>query len=232
MVKPFAKAKRSSTDRALSAIADVYAAEGRVPATRTAQALRRGLGQSLGSASHPCAFDDDIRHCLASSDRPAAKALLAAQGNIPWGVNPVADHMTPDAAGMVAVCTLLDPDGPIHSPLFRLGLLYMRPGSYYPLHNHDADETYVLVAGSALWTAGGDTRWRSAGDSVHHPSLMPHAFRTADQGFVALWRWSGDINSHSYSFLPDPAADQIPQDLIADLPFLPGSPIPRPMPGA
>lgn len=191
-------------DPALSAIAEIYAAEGRLPATQTAETLRRALGQGLGPPPRPCSLDAEIRACLANSPLPVARALLAAQGLIPWGVNPVAGLMTENAAAMVAVCTLLDPDGPIVSPDFRLGLLYMRPGSYYPLHDHDADETYVLIAGSAYWTAGEDRRLRHAGEVVHHPSLMPHAFRTGDTGFVALWRWSGDINTHSYRFLPDP----------------------------
>ena len=54
----------------------------------------------------------------------------------------------------------------------------MQPHSYYPLHLHNADETYVIVAGQALWTAGTDIQIRRVGDMIHHPSLMPHAFRT------------------------------------------------------
>lgn len=191
-------------ENALAAIADVYAAEGRSEAALTAKALRDGTSLVFDSAPRPCNLDLEIRACLATSSLPVARAILAAQDHIPWGVNPVSGLMTEQAAAMVAVCTLLDPDGPIINPDFRLGLLYMRPGSYYPLHDHDADETYVLIAGSALWTAGEDRRWRHAGDAIHHPSHMPHAFRTGDAGFVALWRWSGDINNHSYRFLPDP----------------------------
>lgn len=191
-------------DTALAAIADVYAAEDREAARETARQLRLAMGCPFDTVHQPCSLDAEIRACLASSTLPVAQAILAAQDFIPWGINPVAGLMTEQAAAMVAVCTLLDPDGPIVSPDFRLGLLYMRPGSYYPLHDHDADETYVLIAGSALWTAGDDRRWRHAGEAIHHPSHMPHAFRTGDTGFVALWRWSGDINNHSYRFLPDP----------------------------
>ncbi|MGB5560546.1 MAG: hypothetical protein WBN04_21345 [Paracoccaceae bacterium] len=42
---------------------------------------------------------------------------------------------------------------------------------------------------------------------IHHPSLMPHAFRTGSEGFLAIWRWSGDINTHSYAFVEDPATE-------------------------
>ena len=87
----------------------------------------------------------------------------------------------------------------------RLGLVYMQPEGYYPLHLHDADETYAIIAGRTLWTAGDDIRMRGAGEMIHHPSLMPHAFRTGFEGFLAIWHWSGDINTHSYAFVEDQA---------------------------
>lgn len=191
----------------LAALAAIYAGEPLPAGPATARQLLVTPPALPVRPEPPCAFDRQIRDCLATSDHRAARALLAAQHLVPWGVNPVADRMTGAAAAMIAVSTLMGPDGPIPSPDYRLGLVYMAPESYYGLHNHDADETYVILAGSARWTAGDDVRIRGAGSMVHHPSLMPHAFRTGTEGFVALWRWSGDINTHSYTFLPDPEAD-------------------------
>lgn len=193
-------------DALLEALAAIYRAEGRQEAARTAHALLTTPAPEAISPRAPCVFDALIREVLAGSDTAAAAALLAAQSSVPWGTNPVAALMTEDAAAICAVAELMGPDGPIPAPDLRLGLLFQRPGSYYPLHNHDADETYVILAGQALWTAGEDVRMRGAGEMIHHPSLMPHAFRAGPQGFVALYRWSGDINSHSYAFLDDPAA--------------------------
>jgi len=188
----------------LSAIAEVYGGEDRPEGPATAQALLASPQPTPVDVEEPCAFDAQIRACLAASQHPLAKALLAAQSLVPWGVNPVADRMTGEAAAVIAVCTLMGPDGPIPSLDYRLGLVYMTPFSYYGLHTHDADETYVVIAGAARWTAGDDIRVREAGSMVHHPSHMGHAFRTGPDGFVALWRWSGDINTDSYAFLPDP----------------------------
>ncbi len=188
-------------DDLLGAIAKVYNDEGRAATSQTAEALLITPQPTAVEDQPPCDLDLAIRACLATSDHPVARALLAAQSLTPWGVNPVSDRMTDDASAIVAVCTLMGPQGPIPAPNLRLGLLYQRPDSYYPLHNHDADETYVIISGSALWTAGDDTSVRTAGDMIHHPSLMPHAFRTGAEGFVALWRWSGDVNTHSYTFL-------------------------------
>lgn len=192
--------------KALAAIAEEFHSEGRATSTALSNEIGAARQTIDWPMPQPCALDDAIRTCLSSSDHAVARALLAAQDWVPWGVNPVENRMTKTAAAMVAVSTLLGPEGPIFSPNARMGLLFMSPNFYYPLHNHDADETYVLIAGSAFWTAGEDRRWRSAGAMIHHPSLMPHAFRTENQGFVALWRWSGDINTNSYTFLPDPDA--------------------------
>ncbi|MCV2863194.1 dimethylsulfonioproprionate lyase family protein [Albidovulum sediminicola] len=193
-------------DALLRALADVYLAEGREAADRTAQALTTTPAPAAFLPQDPCALDAMMRDLLASSAHPAAAAILAAQSLIPWGTNPVADRMSETAAAICAVTTLMGPEGPIPAPDLRLGLFYQRPDTYYALHNHDADETYVILAGSALWTAGDDIRVRGPGDYIHHPSLMPHAFRTGKEGVLALWRWSGDVNTHSYAFLPDAAA--------------------------
>ena len=64
----------------------------------------------------------------------------------------------------------------------------------------------MILAGGAEWWAGDDKRWRGPGEMIHHPSLMPHAFRAGSQGLLAAWRWSGDVNFQSYKMLPDPEA--------------------------
>ncbi|TNF61241.1 MAG: cupin domain-containing protein [Rhodobacteraceae bacterium] len=189
----------------LSALAAVYAAEPREEAGRTARHLLEAGPSHLGAAHANDAILAEMAAALAASDHPAVQAILAGAHLLPWGDNPVAAQAA--AAGDIyVVCTLMGPDGPIPSDDFRMGLFWQRPGTYYALHSHDADETYVIVAGDAEWTAGDDTRLRGPGEAIHHPSLMPHAFRAGPQGLLALWRWSGDVNTHSYRMLPDPRA--------------------------
>lgn len=187
----------------LEVIAVEYEAESDPQGPHTAQTLMVTPSPVALDSLPPCAFDADIRALLATSNHPVARAVLAAQTRLPWGSNPVEDLTEDSIAAMITVATLMGPNGPIPAPDVRLGLVYMRPDSYYPLHLHDADETYVIVAGQALWTAGEDVRMRRAGELIHHPSLLPHAFRTGPEGFLAIWRWSGDINTHSYAFIED-----------------------------
>ncbi|MFZ1727741.1 MAG: dimethylsulfonioproprionate lyase family protein [Albidovulum sp.] len=191
-------------DEMLAHLAAIYRAEGREAADRSAETLTTEAGAFPSQT--PCEVDADLRALLARSDHPAAAAILAAQQFIPWAGNSIAQPLSPDAAAMSAVAVLMSPDGPIPAPDLRLGLYYQKPDTYYALHNHDADETYVILCGDALWTAGDDIRQRGPGDMIHHPSLMPHAFRTGRDGMLALWRWSGDVNRESYAFLEDPLA--------------------------
>lgn len=190
----------------LEAISGVYEAETDPQGPHTAKTLMMTPSPVTFDPVLRCLLDEGIRTVLAGSDHPTARAVLKAQNLLPWGSNPVEGNTEKSIAAMISVATLLGPEGPIPAPDVRLGLVYMQPDSYYPLHLHDSDETYAIIAGQALWSAGDDIRMREAGDMIHHPSLMPHAFRTGPEGFLAIWRWSGDINTHSYAFTEDQAA--------------------------
>ncbi|MGB7242861.1 MAG: dimethylsulfonioproprionate lyase family protein [Sulfitobacter sp.] len=191
----------------LEAISRVYEAEVDPQGPHTAKTLMATPSPTGFDPVPPCVFDAGIRSVLAGSDHPLARAALDAQDLLPWGSNPVEGQTEQIIAEMISVATLMGPEGPIPAPDVRLGLVYVRPECYYPLHLHDADETYVIVAGQALWTAGDNIRMRGAGDMIHHPSQMPHAFKSGPEGFLALWRWSGDINTESYAFVEDRVAD-------------------------
>ncbi|WP_395542949.1 dimethylsulfonioproprionate lyase family protein [Neotabrizicola sp. sgz301269] len=194
-------------DRLLAALADLYGTEGRAEAIRTATLLRGGLGGDLWAAQPAPGFGAALV-ALAGAEgaHPLAALVAAALPVLPWGTNPADGRMSADAAKATASATLLGPTDPIRCDNLLLGLFWQRPDTYYALHNHDADETYVILAGGAEWQAGEDKRWRGPGEMIHHPSLMPHAFRAGPQGLLAAWRWSGDVNFQSYKMLPDPEA--------------------------
>jgi len=183
--------------RALAEIAHAFRAERRDDALATAAALQSAPFQ--GQANPLAAADDAaIRALLFASGHPTAVALLAAHDRMPWGVNPVARQVSADHMELYAVCDLMGPDSPIRSAHLRAGLYYQRPNCRYALHSHAAAETYVIIAGSALWTAGDARKLIGPGDSVHHSTYLPHACQTGPEGVVALWRWSGDIGVESY----------------------------------
>ena len=56
-------------------------------------------------------------------------------------------------------------------------------GSGPPRHvHHDADETFVILTGEALFWKDGESFVAGPGDTVFIPRGVPHTFRVTDQG--------------------------------------------------
>ena len=190
----------------IHALADLVASEPRTEAQATARALGAGVDTDF-PAQTPSLLDGEIRAACALPDaHPAARLIAMAQAHLPWQASPAAALQPGHLAATKAVITLLAPEGPIPAPDLRFGLFYQAPGIYYPLHAHEAEETYTILAGSAEWQAGDRRFTLTPGQSSHHPPNQPHAMRAGPQGFLAIWRWSGDISFDSYRMLPDPEA--------------------------
>jgi quercetin dioxygenase-like cupin family protein len=188
----------------LNALADLTEAEQRLEAQATAAALRAATHTDF-PAQAPSLLDAEIRAATAQPNAHSAARLIAeAQTWLPWQASPAASLQPAALAATKAVVTLLSPEGPIHSPDLRFGLFYQAPGIYYPLHAHEAEETYTLLSGQADWQAGDRRFSLSPGQTSHHPPNLPHAMRAGPEGFLAMWRWSGDISFDSYRMLPDP----------------------------
>ncbi|GHG83519.1 dimethylsulfonioproprionate lyase family protein [Pseudodonghicola xiamenensis] len=180
-----------------AAMAAIFEAEGRPEAAETAAALCALANPELTPLTG-MADADPIRDLLLTSSLPVAAAMLGVLDQIPWGINPVAGQASDEALSSYVSSDLMGPESPIHSEHLRVGLFYQRPGTRYGLHSHAAAETYVIVAGRALWTAGDRQKQLGPGDYVHHSTYLPHACQTGPEGVVALWRWSGDIDVSSY----------------------------------
>jgi gentisate 1,2-dioxygenase len=181
----------------LAEMADAFRAEQRDCATQTADALVSFANPEF-APNQVGDESDTIRALLAASPLAVAHAALAVHDELPWGYNPIADQVAAGDDAMYSVLALMGPDAPLFSTTFRAGLYYQKPNTRYGLHSHAAVETYVIIAGRALWTAGDAQREMTAGSSVHHSTYLPHACQTGDEGVVALWRWSGDIGIESY----------------------------------
>lgn len=189
----------------LHALAGLTASEPRPEAQATADALRAATGTDF-PAQPASALSPGILQTANLPGHPAAKLIHAAHPWLHRQDSPAASLQPTSLRAIKSIVTLLGPDAPIPSETLLFGLFYQAPGSYYPLHAHNAAETYTVLSGSALWQAG-DCRFPvTAGDPIHHPPNLPHAMRAGPEGFLATWRWSGDIGFESYRMLPDPEA--------------------------
>jgi len=96
---------------------------------------------------------------------------------------------------------LLGPAGLVASSKVRIGLYGMLPHCEYGIRTHPAEETYLILAGSAFWKRGdAPYQQRFAGQRSYHPSMMPHASRTGDNAFMSIYIWDGDIATDQYTY--------------------------------
>ncbi len=189
----------------LRALADLTANEPRPEAQATAETLRAAADTDF-PAQEPSTLSPGILHAASLPGHTASRLIRTAHQWLPWQDSPAASLQPTSLRAIKSIVTLLGPHAPIPCGTLLLGLFYQAPGSYYPLHAHNAAETYTVLAGSALWQAG-DRRFPvTSGEAIHHPPNLPHAMRAGPDGFLAMWRWSGHIGFESYRMLPDPEA--------------------------
>jgi quercetin dioxygenase-like cupin family protein len=188
----------------LHALADLTAREPRPEAQATAQALRAAAGTDF-PAEPPSTLSPGILRTASLPGPTAARLIRGAHQWLPWTDSPIASQQPTALRAIKSVVTLLGPGAPIPSDTLLFGLFYQAPNTTYPLHAHNAAETYTILAGSAFWQAGNRRFPVTADEAIHHRPNLPHAMRAGPEGFLAMWRWSGDIGFDSYRMLPDTA---------------------------
>ena len=192
----------------LTALADLTATEPRPEAKATARALRAGAETDFPALPLSALSPGILQTAALTGAHPAAKLIHDAHSFLAWRDSPIASRQPTELRAIKSVVMLLGPGAPIPSDGLLFGLFYQAPGSTYPLHAHNAAETYTILAGTAFWQAGDYRFPLNPGEAIHHPPNLPHAMRAGPDGFLAMWRWSGDIGFDSYRMLPDPEAPQ------------------------
>jgi hypothetical protein len=76
---------------------------------------------------------------------------------------------------------------PIASDEVCLGVTLIAPHTLYPLHRHNAVETYFVLSGTATWTAAGRSQTQPPGSFILHPSNIVHAMQTWDEPLLAVY---------------------------------------------
>jgi quercetin dioxygenase-like cupin family protein len=188
----------------LHVLADLTVHEPRPEAEATADALRAAA--TVGFPVYPpTSLSPGILHATTlPGAHPVAALIHAAHAVLPWSDSPAASLQPTGLRAIKSIATLLGPDAAIPSETLLFGLFYQAPDTYYPLHAHNAAETYTILSGTAHWQAGDRRLTLTASDAIHHPPNLPHSMRAGPDGFLAMWRWSGDIGFDSYRMLPDP----------------------------
>jgi quercetin dioxygenase-like cupin family protein len=127
-----------------------------------------------------------------------AAALAALPGALPWDYQYPPHPSAEDLATRIGFAELIGPDGPMHAPQCRVGFTLMAANTFYPLHAHPAIELYLVIAGHAEWTASNARQVVPPGRFVLHRSNEPHAMRTLTEPLLALYSWSGDLETAAF----------------------------------
>jgi oxalate decarboxylase/phosphoglucose isomerase-like protein (cupin superfamily) len=70
------------------------------------------------------------------------------------------------------------------------------------LHQHQAEEIYVVLAGCAQFRLStNEPATRVAGDVIHHPSMLTHGLHTGDDTLVIFYVWKGGNLREKPSFI-------------------------------
>jgi len=136
---------------------------------------------------------------LTAADRhPLTELVIAAAHRVPWVE--VSGHSMPAGfMGRYAYCTIVGPGAPIEAADIAFGAYLQFPDTWYPRHWHAADELYLPISGTALWSRDGINDGPALpGTLIHHSPFERHATRTVAEPLLALWSWTGDITFESY----------------------------------
>lgn len=184
--------------RAIAAFSDPTA----LPAEAAAEAahLRHGAEQAQvqpnfvpgARLAHKALFFEALAGAASS---PFVQALRAAAEHMVWHYGYPARPGEPDRSQAIAFAELIGPDAALVAPDCRIGLTLMARDTLYPMHAHPAVEIYRVIAGSAEWQTPQSARILPPGSTILHPSNLPHAMRTYNQPLLALYGWSGDIDT-------------------------------------
>ncbi len=124
-----------------------------------------------------------------------ADHLLPVHDSLPWVYHYEPRSVEEDLGGRVAFAELIGPDGPMRGSRGRVGFTVMAPQTLYPMHSHPAVELYLVLTGIAKWWTPTSNRRVLPGEFVLHRSNEPHAMQTFDEPLLALWSWSGDVDT-------------------------------------
>lgn len=110
------------------------------------------------------------------------------------------DGLVPEAMlDGYAFAEILGKRGPFVSQRIRCGIGVWGPAIEYPRHHHQAEEIYILLAGSAEFDIGeaGPVR-RGSGDVVYVAPNEVHGFETIEDLLVVFYLWqAGDLRQTS-----------------------------------
>lgn len=183
------------------ALADALA-EGGEPIALTGSAALRGRAAAapadLPESLLPCSVFESVLTAVGA--HAACSALLSLFGKLNWHHSGLeSGQIRAEISLQMLTCELVGPDGLVFDDSCRVGLFAQGPNLAYPERTHSAEELFVMLAGSGVWSQSGNAgALRGPGSRVHHASFESHSSTTSGEPLIAIWVWAGDIDFGTY----------------------------------
>lgn len=186
----------------LADLADLFDGENRIGGHETAQELR-AICAKVHTPLLPAhqVLTETIKTALSINPQPISAKITKVMPLIDWhSSGMVDDRIKPEVSNHMATAELVGPDGMIYSEHLRVGLFVQSANLNYVSRKHAAEETFIMLGGSAYWQVEGEpAELCKPGDMIFHPSNISHATVTKDEPFIAAWRWTGNIGYDQYT---------------------------------
>jgi len=125
------------------------------------------------------------------ASHPLIKAVQDHADDLVWKQSYRDDDLGRDFMDHYCYIELFGPDGMFISHQCRGFIGYWGAGLIYPMHQHAAEEIYLVLEGSVTFEGQDHAPilYRK-GQTRHHSAYEPHAMRIGGKGFMtfALWR--------------------------------------------
>lgn len=184
-------------------LTEIYEGEGRPGGDLAARQLRAVLEKLPKLATDKTSPLGDIFDRLVPQNSHALiREIRDLAPYLPWEYSELGGRIKPSIGREMIQVELLGPDGLITNDVVRVGIWLQSPNLDYTTRQHQAEETFFILSGSALWSVrGGEAVQKGVGSYIHHPSMTPHADKTTSEPMLAAWRWSGNVDFENYELM-------------------------------
>ena len=191
---------RASDERLLAAILDFVLKHPDPNVQRFADAAADWGDTWRGVAPVHLRASDTLEEAAALADPATVKllgAFVRARKLLRWEqCYTAADGVVgDDMLSGYGYAEVIGKQGPFVSTRMRAGVAAYGPHLNYPLHRHQAEEIYAILAGSAAFALGDDEpALRKPGDVLYHAPHVAHGLRTTGEPLVIAYLWqNGDL---------------------------------------
>ena len=112
-------------------------------------------------------------------------SIIDLQDDLPWYQRPVANN--PEFMAGHVNAQIIGPEGLEVRQDLIVGVTLMRPHLYYPDHQHEPEELYLVLSDGRWRQACGDWHTPGLGGLVYNPSDVMHGMKSLATPLIALW---------------------------------------------